>query len=110
MLSDEQVETCRAVLGLRAGTGLESFVCTPTEVMTFVDILAMFTSIRYLRANVQMLNEKEQPLLLQVRGLRSLTLDFASRGLIAALPTWAADTLGSSLKQLTFYVSTLPHR
>ena len=78
--------------------------------MSFVDILAMFTSIRYLRANVQMLKEEEQPLLLQVHGLRSLTLEFASRKLINVLPTWAADTLGSSLQNLTFYVSTLSHR
>lgn len=105
MLSDEQEEICRAVLGMRTGTGLESFVCTPTEVMTFVDILAKCTSIRYLRANVQMLKEEDQPTLLQVRGLRSLALDFASPKLIAALPTWAAGTLGLSLKNLTFYVS-----
>lgn len=104
------MESCRAVLGLRTGTGLESFVCTPTEVMTFVDILAEFASIRYLRANVQMLKEEEQPSLFRVRGLRSLTLDFASQKLIAALPTWAADALGSSLKNLSFSVSTPFHR
>ena len=108
VLSEEQIHRCRAVLGLRTGTGLESFVCTPTEVMTFVDILAMCTFVRYLRANVQMLKEEEQPSLLQVRGLRSLTLDFASPKLIAALPTWASGTLGSTLKNLTFYVSTFP--
>jgi hypothetical protein len=95
---------------MRKGTGLESFVCTPTEVTIFVDILAMYTSIRYLRANVQLLKEEEQPKLLQVRGLRSLGLDFASPKLIAALPTWAGSTLGSSLKNLTLYVGQLSSR
>lgn len=75
--------------------------------MTFVDILATFTSIRYLRANVQMLKEEQYPLLLQGRGLRNLTLDFASRELVAVLPTFIEYTLGSSLKNLSFYVSTL---
>ncbi|KAF9781153.1 hypothetical protein BJ322DRAFT_255344 [Thelephora terrestris] len=101
--SPEQIQSCRAVLALRAGTGLESFVCTPTEVMIFVDVLASLSSVRYLRANVQMLKEEEQPLLLQVRGLRSLTLEFAPWKLIEVLPKWAADTLGHSLENLTFY-------
>ena len=83
-------------------------MCTPTEVMTFVDILASLSSVRYLRANVQMLKEEERPLLLQVRGLRSLTLEFASCELIGVLPKWATDMLGYSLENLTFYVSTLP--
>ena len=56
-----------------------------------------------------MLKEEERPLLLQVRGIRSLTLEFASCELIGVLPKWATDTLGYSLENLTFYVSTLPH-
>lgn len=84
-------------------------MCTPTEVMHFVDILATLSSVRYLRANVQMLTEKEFPSLFQVRGLRSLTLEFARWRLINALPTWAGDTLGQSLKNLTFYVSVLSY-
>lgn len=82
-------------------------MCTPSEVKTFVDILPALSSIGYLRVNVQLLKEEEQPSLLQVRGIRSITLEFASWMLINALPTWAADTLGSTLKNLTFYVSAL---
>lgn len=78
--------------------------------MIFVDVLASLSSVRYLRANVQMLKEEEQPLLLQVRGLRSLTLEFAPWKLIEVLPKWAADTLGHSLETLTFYVSARPYR
>lgn len=81
-------------------------MCTPTEVMHFVDILATLSSVRYLRANVQMLTEKELPSLFQVRGLRSLTLEFAPWRLINAMPTWAGDTLGQSLENLTFYGSS----
>ena len=106
-MSSEQVQNCRAVLGLRANTSLNSFVCTPSEVKTFVDILPTLSSISYLRVNVQLLKEEEQPLLLQVRGIRSIALEFASWRLINALPTWAADTLGATLKNLTFHVSTL---
>ena len=93
------------MLGLLADTNLDSFVCTPSEVKTFVDILPTLSSIGYLRANVQLLKEEDQPSLLQIRGLRSITLDFAPGGLIRALPAWAADTLGPTLKNLTFYVS-----
>ena len=97
------------MLGLRADAGLDSFVCTPSEVEAFVDILPTLASIGYLRANVQLLKEEDQPSLLRIRGLRSITLEFASRELIHALPTWAADTLGSTLKSLTLYVSTPSH-
>jgi hypothetical protein len=85
-------------------------VCTPTEVTAFVDVLSTLSSIRFLRVNVQLLTEEEHPSLLRVRDLRSLTLEFASWKLIEALPRWAADTLGSTLKNLTFYVSTRWHR
>ena len=95
------------MLGLRANTGLDSFVCTPSEIKTFVDVLPTLSSIGYLKANVQLLKEEDHPSLLQVRGLRSVTLEFASWQLIHALPTWAADTLGPTLKNLTFYVSVL---
>ena len=93
------------MLGLRADTGIDSFVCTPSEVKTFVDILPTLSSIGYLRANVQLLKAEDHPSLLRVRGLRSITLEFATWELIHALPTWATDTLGSTLKTLTFYVS-----
>ena len=109
ILSSEQVQNCRDVLALRANTSLESFECTPSEVKTFADILPTLSSIGYLRANVQLLKEEEQPLLLQVRGLRSVTLEFASWKLIHTFPTWAADTLGPTLKNVTFYVSMLSH-
>ena len=82
-------------------------MCTPSEVKTFVDILPTLASIGYLRVNVQILREEEQSSLLRVRGLRSITLEFASWGLINALPTWAANALGSTLKNLSFYVSAL---
>ena len=98
------------MLGLRADTGLDSFVCTPSEVKTFVDILPTLSSIGYLRANVQLLKVEDHPPLLRIRGLRSITLEFATWELIHALPTWAADTLGSTLKTLTFYVSVLSQR
>jgi len=110
ILTSEQVKNCRAVLRLRANMSLDSFVCTPSEVNTFVDILPTLSSIGYLRVNVQLLKEEEQPSLLQVRGLRSITLEFASWRLINALPTWAADTLGPTLRNLTFYVSALSYR
>ncbi|KAF9645527.1 hypothetical protein BDM02DRAFT_3189629 [Thelephora ganbajun] len=103
ILSSEQVQICRTILGLRTNTSLDSFVCTPFEVKTFVDILPTLASIGYLRANVQLLKEGEQPSLLQVRGLRSITLEFASWKLTNVLPTWAADTLSSTLKNLTLY-------
>lgn len=109
ILSSEQVQSCRAVLGLRTNTSLDSFVCTPSEVKTFVDILPTLSSIGYLRVNVQLLKEEEQPSLLQVRGLRSVALEFASWKMINALPTWAADTLRPTLKNLTFYVSAPSH-
>lgn len=109
-MSPEQVQNCRTVLGLRANTGLDSFVCTPSEVKNFVDVLPTLSSIGYLKANVQLLEEKDLPLLFQVRGLRSITLEFAPWQLIHALPKWAADHLGSTLKNLTLYVSMLPHR
>jgi hypothetical protein len=109
ILTSEQVKNCRAVLEQRANMSLDSFVCTPSEVSTFVDILPTLSSIGYLRVNVQLLKEEEQPSLLRVRGLRSITLEFASWKLINALPTWAADTLGSTLKNLTFYVSALSY-
>ena len=70
-------------------------------------MLPTLSSVGYLRVNVQLLKEEEQPSLLQVRGLRSITLEFASWKLINALPTWAADSLGSTLKNLTLYVSAL---
>jgi hypothetical protein len=82
-------------------------VCTPSEVNIFVNILPTLSSIRYLRANVQLLKEEEQPSLLRIRGLRSVALEFASWKLINVLPTWAADTLGSTLENLTFYVRAL---
>ena len=107
ILTSEQVQNCRAILRLRANTSLESFVCTPSEVNVFVNILPTLSSIRYLRMNVQLLKEEEQPSLLQIRGLRSIALEFAPWGLINALPTWAADTLGSTLKNLTFHVRAL---
>ena len=109
ILSSEQVQNCRAVLGMRANTSLESFVCTPSEVKTFVDILPTLSSIGYLKANVQLLKEEDHPSLLQVRGLRGLTLEFASWALIRVLPTWAAGSLGSTLRSLSFYVRTLSH-
>lgn len=110
ILSKEQIQCCREVLNMRVGMGLESFVCTPAEVTTFVDILATLSSLAYLRANVQMLKEEDQPLLLQIRGLRSLTLDFASSKVVYALPTWAAESLGQSLVNLSLYVSTPSRR
>ena len=56
---------------------------------------------------MQLLKAEDHSSLLRVRGLRSITLEFATWELIHALPTWAADTLGSTLKTLTFYVSAL---
>ena len=84
-------------------------MCTPSEVKAFVDILPTLSSIGYLRANVQLLKVEDHPSLLRVRGLRSIALDFATGETIRALPTWAAGTLGLTLKNLAFYVSTL-HR
>ena len=84
-------------------------MCTPSEVKTFIDVLPTLSSIGYLRANVQLLKEEDHPSLLQVRGLRSITLEFASWQLIHALPTWAIDSLGSTLNNLTFYVSMPPY-
>lgn len=82
-------------------------MCTPSEVKTFVDILPTLSSVGYLRANVQLMKVEDHRSLLRVRGLRSITLEFATWELIRALPTWASDTLGSTLKTLTFYVGDL---
>jgi hypothetical protein len=79
-------------------------MCSPSQIQAFLPPLQKFSQLESLRINAQLAAEQTE-MLVQLSGVKNLTLDFASWHVVDALPRWAAEKLAPTLTCLTIFVS-----
>ncbi|KAI0922795.1 hypothetical protein AcW1_002643 [Taiwanofungus camphoratus] len=86
------IETCK---------NLTTFTCTPNVLPSFLSVLQWKESLLHIRVNASLTTDQADKLV-QIRGLRSVTLDTGTSNVVDALPKWIAS-LRSTLTTLTLY-------
>lgn len=101
-LRPREMKDCTEVLALCKN--LSSFHCSPSSIQAYLPSLQNLQFLENLRINAQ-LGAEQTEMLVQLQGVKNLTLDYASWHVISALPRWAAEKLAPKLTSLTLYVS-----
>lgn len=100
-LRPHDTKLCAEVISLCEN--ITTFHCSPSQIQAYLPSLQNLRSLKNMRINAH-LSTDQTAMLVQIQGIKDLTLDNASWQVISALPKWAAEKLSPSLTSLTLYV------